>query len=37
MDKAFLQIQHVFESIKKSSQDQESTEFWMARDIMPLL
>jgi DNA-damage-inducible protein D len=37
MDPILLQIQQNFESIKKISDDTEKTEFWSARDLMPLL
>lgn len=37
MDQTLLQIQQNFESIKKTSEDTEKTEFWLARDLMPLL
>lgn len=37
MDKALIQIQRSLESIKKVSSDNEKTEFWLARDLMPLL
>ena len=36
MDKALLQIQNNLESIKKLSNDQ-TTEFWLARDLMLIL
>ena len=37
MDKALIQIQQNLESIKKASNDTEQTEFWLARDLMPML
>lgn len=37
MDKALILIQENLESIKKVSNDKETTEFWLARDLMPLL
>lgn len=37
MDKALIQIQQNLESIKKVSNDQENTEFWLARELMPFL
>jgi DNA-damage-inducible protein D len=37
MDKALIQIQQNLEAIKKVSTDQEPTEFWLARDLMPVL
>jgi len=37
MDKALLQIQQSLESIKRISNDIEPMEFWLARDLMPML
>ena len=37
MDKAIIKIQENLESIKKISNDTEQTEFWLARDLMPML
>lgn len=37
MDKALTQIHTNLESIKKITQDDDSMEFWSARDLMPLL
>ena len=37
MDKALIQIHQNLEAIKKISDDKESTEFWLARDLMPIL
>ena len=37
MDKALIQIQQNLEEIKKLSTDQQPTEFWLARDLMPIL
>lgn len=37
MDKALIQIQQNLELIKKASNDNEQTEFWLARDLMPIL
>ena len=37
MDKVLIKIQDDLESIKKVSNDQNSVEFWSARDLMPML
>ncbi len=37
MDPILTQIQHNLEAIKKTSNDSDQTEFWHARDLMPLL
>jgi DNA-damage-inducible protein D len=37
MDKAIVKIQENLESIKRISNDAEQTEFWLARDLMPML
>jgi len=37
MDKALTQIQNNLESIKKVTQDENPVEFWLARDLMPML
>jgi DNA-damage-inducible protein D len=37
MDKALDTIQRNLESIKRVSNDQDSIEFWSARDLMPML
>lgn len=37
MDKALIQIQQNLEAIKRISTDKEPTEFWLARDLMPIL
>jgi len=37
MDQALTQIHQDLESIKKVSNDQEAIEFWLARELMPLL
>lgn len=37
MDKALVKIQENIESVKKVSNDQDATEFWLARDLMGIL
>ena len=37
MDKAIIQIQENLESIKRIFNDAEKMEFWLARDLMPVL
>ena len=37
MDKALIQIQQNLESIKKMTNDENPMEFWLARDLMPML
>jgi DNA-damage-inducible protein D len=37
MDKAIIQIQEDLESIKRTSNDKDSMEFWHARDLMLVL
>ena len=37
MDTALIQIQQNLESIKRTTQDENPMEFWLARDLMPML
>ncbi len=37
MDTVLIQIQNNLESVKRTTQDENPVEFWLARDLMPLL